>query len=80
MGWGSQDDANHDQPSERPMILKTETVECPPELSAQTAAIGGSYKSYPLYICIWASDTVGGPCKGDDGGKRELCLIVCVVL
>ena len=72
MGWGSQNDANHSQPSTQPMMLVAETVLCPPEFSI---SVETPRTSYPMFFCVSAPN-LGGPCEGDDGGKHELILIV----
>ena len=57
MGWGAQDDSNHLRGSSKLKSLRTSTIECPEE-----------YRN-GKFICIGAPLNVGGPCRGDEGGK-----------
>ena len=72
MGWGSQNDTNHTQPSTQPMRLLTKTIQCPEAFSNQVET---RWASYPLFICV-SAPTNGGPCEGDDGGKPQIIIAI----
>ena len=70
LGWGSQNDTDHWQPSERPKSLLATTIACPPHDVNNPFAALYADEHYPVFICIGAPSTLGGPCKGDAGGKH----------
>ena len=79
MGWGSQNDADHGQPSTSPIILTTTTIACPNNENP-AAPILTDVEAYearytrPVIICIGTGvpESEGAPCKGDAGGKDTL--------
>ena len=69
LGWGSQNDTNHSQPSSTPMKLIAKTIECPPALNYYEERYGKNL--FPFFICVGAPDAVGAPCDGESGGTHE---------
>ena len=74
MGWGLQNDDNHEQPTYLLKMLATKTMQCP-------SVFQGEWESHiPGFICIGASTSIGGPCDGDEGGKPHRVPTFCMVV